>query len=373
MMGASTAAFTSVSLLCPRGPRSTKRGAWVCSAAEAHSSASGPERRNAPASSGASASPTLTSFERRAGGPLLRRAVNTLQVNIGLTCNQACSHCHVASSPSRKETMSQQVAEQLVKLVANTPSIQTVDITGGAPEMHEQFTYLVESMRALDKVVIDRCNLTVLSLAGMQNLASYLAHHKVKVVASLPCYSKENVDKQRGDAVFEASIAGLQQLNALGYGEQLELDLVYNPSGAFLPGPQAPLEDDYKRILDEMFGIRFNRLITITNMPIKRFRVDLQRSGKLEEYQNLLEASFNPETLGRLMCEGQVHVDYAGRLSDCDFNYALGMAMGVDERACTTVFDLERLDETRGCRIATGSHCFGCTAGAGSSCGGALL
>jgi len=265
--------------------------------------------------------------------------------------------------------MPRSVAERLVYLAGRSDHVGSVDITGGAPEMHEQFAYLVREMRALGLQVIDRCNLTVLSLPGMEQLPDFLAEHRVKVVASLPCYTRETVDKQRGDDVFQQSIAGLRKLNAKGYGARdsgLQLDLVYNPSGAFLPPEQSALEQKYKEELSELFGIEFNRLICIANMPIKRFRTDLKRSHQLEQYESLLRDSFNPATLERLMCVDQVHVSYDGSVHDCDFNYALGLANR------KSVFDIDHLDDLTGRRIQTGSHCFGCTAGSGSSCGGAL-
>lgn len=316
---------------------------------------------------------------------LTRRAPTTLQVNIGLTCNLACRHCHVESSPARKESMSSTVAARLVELARREPALRTVDITGGAPEMHHEFRPLVARMRALGLQVMDRCNLTVLETPGQHDLVDFLAHHRVKVVASLPCYTVENVEKQRGDGVFDASIRALQKFCAAGYGQPgsgLELDLVYNPGGPTLPPPQKSLEDDYRRELSRAFGVTFTNLVCITNMPIKRFADDLLIQDRLEEYMQLLVGSFNPDTVDSVMCRDMVHVAWDGRVYDCDFNYALDMILplskGMREGAVLpmpnglTVFDIERLGDLTGKTIRTGHHCYGCTAGSGSSCGGSL-
>eukprot|EP00186_Timspurckia_oligopyrenoides_P004625 CAMPEP_0182449784 /NCGR_PEP_ID=MMETSP1172-20130603/36653_1 /TAXON_ID=708627 /ORGANISM="Timspurckia oligopyrenoides, Strain CCMP3278" /LENGTH=266 /DNA_ID=CAMNT_0024647159 /DNA_START=333 /DNA_END=1133 /DNA_ORIENTATION=- len=266
--------------------------------------------------------------------------------------------------------MSRAVANRLVDLLKASPGIKVLDITGGAPEMHQEFVHLVKSARQFGIQVIDRCNLTVLSLPGMESLPEFLASNKVKVVASLPCYTKETVDKQRGDDVFEASIHGLRLLNQVGYAQpdsDLELDLVYNPSGAFLPPPQEVLEKQYHDELQTLFGIQFNALLCISNMPIKRFRQDLKKQGKLTEYQQLLENAFNPSTLDNLMCVSQVHIDHNGSLFDCDFNYALNMPIG------PSIFNIESFQQLNALQIKTADHCFGCTAGAGSSCGGSLV
>lgn len=281
--------------------------------------------------------------------------------------------------------MSATVASRVFELAANAPSVSTVDITGGAPEMHAQFRPLVTQMRSLGLQVIDRCNLTVLEQSGQEDLVQFLAENGVKVVASLPCYTVENVEKQRGDGVFDASIRALLKLNDAGYGRQgsgLDLDLVYNPGGPSLPPAQESLEKDYRRELRRAFGIEFSNLICITNMPIKRFADDLLMGGHLQEYMELLVASFNPETVDSVMCRDMVHVAWDGRIYDCDFNYALEMTLPVSKkkREATllpmpeglTVFDVDSLDELTDKQIRTGLHCYGCTAGRGSSCGGIL-
>eukprot|EP00184_Porphyridium_aerugineum_P002702 CAMPEP_0184695258 /NCGR_PEP_ID=MMETSP0313-20130426/2954_1 /TAXON_ID=2792 /ORGANISM="Porphyridium aerugineum, Strain SAG 1380-2" /LENGTH=388 /DNA_ID=CAMNT_0027153689 /DNA_START=171 /DNA_END=1337 /DNA_ORIENTATION=+ len=326
--------------------------------------------------------------------------ITTIQVNIGLTCNQACTHCHVASSPARKETMSRAVADKVLDLLASSPHITTLDITGGAPEMHDQFTYLVTEARKLQKHVMDRCNLTILNTPGMENLANFLATHQVHIVASLPCYTSANVNAQRGDSVFEESILALQKLNALGYGHPgtgLLLDLVYNPVGPFLPPNPTKLEVDYKQSLRKDFGIVFNSLYTITNMPIKRFLQDLKTRpdvavtdtdgnvvssmSAVDAYQDLLVRSFNPQTIGKLMCQTQVHVAYDGTIYDCDFNYALDLPSRLGnsdssvENEGRNVLEYESVSEivARNPCVVTAKHCLGCTAGVGSSCGGALI
>ena len=316
-------------------------------------------------------------FERalasHALAPVRRGRVTTLQVNIGLRCNLACHHCHVESGPRRSEAMGRAGAERVLELLRRNEGIELLDITGGAPELNEQFRFLVQGARALGRRVIDRCNLTVLFEPGQQDTAAFLAAHEVEIVASLPCYTRENVEAQRGRGVFPASIEALRLLNGLGYGKpgsRLRLDLVYNPGGPFLPPEQSELEARYQRELREQFGIEFHRLITITNMPIKRFAHDLRRSGLESEYLSLLESHFNPATLPELMCRSLVSVDHAGRLYDCDFNQALGIGIPAREQ---TIWDVDDLSDFAGREIATAAHCLGCTAGAGSSCGGALV
>jgi radical SAM/Cys-rich protein len=305
--------------------------------------------------------------------PALRRGrPDTLQVNLGYRCNQSCSHCHVNAGPSRTEMMDPATIA-LVPAVLQARDITTLDLTGGAPELHPGFRGLVEQARGLGVAVIDRCNLTILSEPGQDDLARFLASQGVTVVASLPCYSAGNVDRQRGDGVFARSIAGLRQLNALGYGAEgsgLELDLVYNPQGPSLPPPQAALEADYRRELAEHFGIRFNRLYTITNMPIQRFAAVLHQQGQLESYLDLLRASHNPANLSQVMCRSTLSVDWQGFLYDCDFNQMLGLAAGGRSPRPHLRQLLEH--DPSGEPIAVADHCFGCTAGAGSSCGGAL-
>ena len=321
--------------------------------------------------------PAFTDVLRDHGlGPLLRAPVKTLQVNVGRLCNMACHHCHVEAGPRRTEIMPRRVAERVVELVAANPDVEGVDLTGGAPELNPSFRRLVTEIRKLGREVIDRCNLTILFEPGIQDLAEFLAAHQVHVVASLPCYQAENVEKQRGRGVFDKSIEALQRLNALGYGRSgspLRLDLVYNPVGAFLPPPQARLEARYRDELRRLFGIEFHRLFTITNMPIKRFAHFLDRTGQHEAYMGLLVNHFNPGTVRELMCRTLLSVGWDGRLFDCDFNQMLEIELGAaGETSARTVWDITSLDDLTGRPIATGSHCFGCTAGSGSSCAGAL-
>ncbi|HET7106254.1 MAG TPA: arsenosugar biosynthesis radical SAM (seleno)protein ArsS [Candidatus Acidoferrum sp.] len=305
---------------------------------------------------------------------LLRAETATLQINVGKLCNQACHHCHVDAGPKRTEIMPADIAHRVMELLAASPSISTVDITGGAPELNPNFRWLVEESQRLGRHVIDRCNLTVLLEETQQDLAEFLAEHRVEIIASLPCYTAENVNKQRGKGVFEKSMDALRKLNGLGYGlpdSDLKLGLVYNPVGASLPPPQVRLEADYKQHLREEHGIEFHQLMTITNMPIHRFEEDLQRQGKHDAYMELLRKNFNAATLHGLMCRSLVSIGYDGRLYDCDFNQMLDM--GLEQAgSAATVWDVESFTGWAGRRIATGGHCFGCTAGAGSSCTGAL-
>ena len=303
---------------------------------------------------------------------LLALRIDTLQVNVGKLCNQTCTHCHVDAGPTRSEIMTRETADAVLDAVRRHPELRTVDITGGAPEMNPHFEYLVEQCRAMGRHVVDRCNLTVFFVRDKQHLPKFLADHHVEVIASLPCYLEENVDQQRGKGVYGRSIEALRLLNALGYGHEgtgLTLNLVYNPPGPKLPPPQAALEADYRDELAKRFGIRFNRLYTITNMPISRFLDDLHRSGQHEAYMETLITSFSPASVDGLMCRSLISVNWNGRLSDCDFNQMLDLP--VEETAPQTIheFDLARL----ACRrVVTGVHCYGCTAGAGSSCGGAI-
>jgi len=304
---------------------------------------------------------------------LLRRPVTTLQVNITLRCNLACHHCHVESSPKRKEAMDERTLGRVLELLAASPKVRTLDITGGAPEMHPGFRELVRGARELGIDVIDRCNLTILYEPGHEDLAEFLAEQGVIVVASLPCYSKENVEAQRGRNVFDRSIEALRRLNRLGYadpGGELRLDLVYNPLGPSLPPAQKELESTYRTELWDLFEIRFNQLYTITNMPIKRFGDQLRRRKQYSEYMSLLVNHFNPGAADAVMCRDLVSVAHDGRLYDCDFNHALGMPL---LGAATTLWELDSLEELEGQPISTAVHCFACTAGAGSSCGGALV
>jgi radical SAM/Cys-rich protein len=309
-------------------------------------------------------------------GELHRGRVTTLQVNVGRLCNLACHHCHVEAGPKRTEVLTAAVGERLLELLAASPEVEVLDLTGGAPEMNDSFRHLVTGARQLGRRVIDRCNLTVLLEPGKEDLAEFLAAERVAVVASLPCYTTDNVDRQRGRGVFEGSIEALRRLNALGYGQAnsaLRLDLVYNPLGPSLPPDQAQLERDYKRELSEHFGIDFHHLLTITNMPIRRFADQLARLGRRESYQALLVNHFNPATVTGLMCRSQVSVDWSGSLYDCDFNLMLGLPLPADNTGPRrTIWDVSSLDPLSGTTIATASHCFGCTAGAGSSCSGSL-
>jgi radical SAM/Cys-rich protein len=322
--------------------------------------------------------PNFTAVLAENGLPELRRAaLNTLQVNVGKRCDLACHHCHVEAGPKRSEAMDARTAARVIEVLAAHPELTTLDLTGGAPELNESFRDLVRAARALGREVIDRCNLTVLFEPGQEDTAEFLAEHGVKVVASLPCYTRANVDAQRGKRVFERSIAALRRLNALGYAEPgrgLALDLVYNPLGPSLPPDQGVLEATYRAELYELFGIAFDHLATITNMPIKRFAHALERDGRDAEYMGLLVNHFNPGTLPALMCRFLVSVGWDGALYDCDFNQMLELPLGASfaSGGPRTIFELDDLAELEGAPIATDSHCFGCTAGSGSSCGGAL-
>ena len=324
-------------------------------------------------------SPDFEATLREHGRGRLRRDVpRTLQINVGKLCNQACHHCHVEAGPKRTEVMTRTTAERIVDLLAKSDTIETVDLTGGAPELNPSFTFLVERARALGRRVIVRCNLTVLFVAGMERLPAFYREHGVELVCSLPCYTAENVDQQRGRGVFDQSIAALRLLNGLGYGRDgsaLGLNLVYNPLGAFLPPPQAELEARYHDELRQHFGVEFHHLLTITNMPIKRFADQLHRSGRYEEYLGLLVNHFNPRTIDGLMCRTLISMGWEGTLYDCDFNQMLELPLiwrGQPNERPLTGWDVDNLDELVARRIRTGPHCFGCTAGAGSSCGGTL-
>jgi len=306
-------------------------------------------------------------------GSLRRASTVTLQVNVGKRCNQACHHCHVDAGPKRTEIMNDATAARVIELLARNPQLGVLDVTGGAPELAGCFRELVTAARRLGRRVIDRHNLTVLFEDGQEDLALFLARQRVEVVASLPCYGAENVDAQRGAGVFEKSIAALRTLNALGYGRPespLRLDLVYNPVGAFLPPRQDQLEAEYRERLGERFGITFHHLLTITNMPINRFATQLARTGEAERYMGLLVNHFNPATVPGLMCRELVSVGWDGRLYDCDFNQMLELPIGAPRAG--TIWDVDDLAAIDGAAIATGPHCFGCTAGAGSGCGGTI-
>ena len=312
------------------------------------------------------------------GWPELRAesTLKTLQVNVGKLCNQACRHCHVEAGPNRTEVMTAETIEQVLSVVRRL-KIPMLDITGGAPELNPGFRHLVVEARRANAHVIARHNLTVQFTPGMEDLPEFLRDNQVEVVASLPYFQAQETDAQRGSGVFEQSVAGLRRLNALGYGseggaknEMLLLNLVCNPVGAFLPGEQAGIERDFRRELDARFGIRFNHLYTITNMPISRFLHFLHRSGNYEHYMAKLVQSFNPATVEGLMCRSMISVGWDGRLFDCDFNQMLELELA--EAGRPRRIDSLNWSELNSRRIATGSHCFGCTAGAGSSCGGAV-
>jgi radical SAM/Cys-rich protein len=302
-----------------------------------------------------------------------RRALKTLQVNVGYRCNQTCVHCHVNAGPRRVEQMSREVIDDVLAFL-EARGVETLDITGGAPELHPQFRDMVSRGRALGVHVMDRCNLTILNEPGQEDLASFLAAHRVEVVASLPCYLQENVDRQRGKGVFASSIAGLRKLNALGYGIEgsgLVLNLVYNPQGAVLPPAQDQLEHDYKRRLGEAYGIAFNRLFVLTNMPIQRFGSMLVSKGEFGPYMALLRSAYSAGNLESVMCRDLLSVDWRGFVYDCDFNQMLGVPLAWRGKPRFQLRELLHADLT-GNSIAVMDHCYGCTAGQGSSCGGAL-
>ena len=313
----------------------------------------------------------MNRFEQRlndAGLALRRTRLQTLQINVGRKCNQACRHCHVDAGPWRQEMVGPVVAGRIADWIdQHRPPV--VDITGGAPELSESFRFLVERARVTGARVLDRCNLTILEEAAYQDLPHYLALQQVEIIASLPCYTAENVAKQRGQGVFEKSIRALRKLNAVGYGTRLPLHLVYNPAGPALPGPQPELEADYKRELREHFGVVFNQLYTLTNQPIARFAEDLRRMGKWDEYLELLATSFNSATIDGLMCRSTLSVGWQGEVYDCDFNQMLRMQLRNGKPLYLWDVTPEFLEAQR---IQTGEHCFACTAGSGSSCTGAL-
>jgi len=301
-----------------------------------------------------------------------RRKVETLQVNLGYKCNQSCVHCHVDAGPNRTEMMSAEIIDTVINYL-QAQDIQVLDVTGGAPELHPRFRDLVKAARKQSRHVIDRCNLTILEEPGHENLASFLAYHQVEIVASLPCYLEKNVDKQRGKGVFRQSISALKRLNALGYGKNyphLKLTLVHNPQGAELPPSQQSLEEDYHKLLAE-HGVTFNHLFTITNMPIKRFGSILISQGKFEEYMQLLRDSYIAENLDSVMCRSLVSVDWRGYVYDCDFNQMLGLSMTYKDQIRTRLSELMGVNLEKN-EIVVADHCYGCTAGQGSGCSGAL-
>jgi radical SAM/Cys-rich protein len=306
--------------------------------------------------------------------PIRRRAVETLQVNLGYTCNQSCVHCHVDAGPKRTEQMSRETIDLALEVLA-AKDIRTLDVTGGAPELNPHFRDLVRAARARKVHVIDRCNLTILFEPGQEDLADFLAANEVEIVASLPCYLEDNVDRQRGKGVFDKSIGALRRLNALGYGDdaRLPLSLVYNPQGPSLPPDRAKLETDYRRQLGERFGIVFTRLYTLANMPIARFGSTLISKGQFHDYMALLRSAHREENVEHVMCRTLVSVDWQGYLYDCDFHQMLGLALREGGRGHRRLHleDWLKLDLADN-PIVVADHCYGCTAGQGSSCGGAL-
>lgn len=304
---------------------------------------------------------------------LQRGKLETLQVNLGYLCNQQCQHCHINAGPNRTEVMGADSVSAVLRFLEHNP-IRQLDLTGGAPELNPHFRELVSRARELGVTVIDRCNLTILEEPGQETLAAFLAEQQVQVVASMPCYLEENVNGQRGKGVFDASIRGLQQLNALGYGDPgsgLELNLMYNPTGPFLPPSQESLAEDYRRVLGEQYGIRFNQLLTLVNMPIQRFGSMLVSTGQFDDYMQLLRDSFAQTNLPQVMCRNLISVDWQGRVYDCDFNQILALPLLDNGKAPRHLSEINAR-KLEGNPIAVADHCFGCTAGQGSSCGGAL-
>ncbi|MDB9315794.1 arsenosugar biosynthesis radical SAM protein ArsS [Spirulina sp. CS-785/01] len=323
----------------------------------------------------------ITPFTQKLNGALSKQEITVLQINLGRRCNLACTHCHVEAGPKRTEELSPEVCEQLVDLIHRFPQIQTVDLTGGAPEMNYGFKPIVEAARATGKEVIVRSNLTIFFEPGFEDLPEYLAQHQARVVASLPCYLEANVDRQRGAGVYNHSIHALQRLNGLGYGHNpnLILDLVYNPplptqERFNLPPNQQKLEKDYKAYLDEHFDIQFNHLFTITNLPIGRTKQYLERRELVEPYTQFLEENYNPATVDHLMCRNELSIDYLGNVYDCDFNQMEGIPAKLSNGEVLTVgylLEKNNLDVIQ--EVQTAKYCYGCTAGCGSSCGGSLL
>ncbi len=305
--------------------------------------------------------------------PLRRGRLETLQVNLGYLCNQQCLHCHVNASPHRKEIMRRETIDEVLAFLARS-SVRTLDLTGGAPELNPDFRYLVTRAREQGVRVMDRCNLTVLAEPGQEDLADFLAAHEVEIEASLPCYLQENVDSQRGKGVHERSIAGIRRLNELGYGKPgsgLVLNLVYNPTGAFLPPPQQQLEADYRRELGQRHGVVFNHLLTITNMPIQRFGSTLISKGEFDDYMKLLKQAHRDVNLDTVMCRSLISVDWEGHVYDCDFNQMLDLPLRTGQGGKRHIRDL-RAEALPGTAVVVADHCYGCTAGCGSSCYGAL-
>ena len=307
--------------------------------------------------------------------PAIRRGrLDTLQVNVGYRCNQSCVHCHVNAGPTRTEEMSRETVLDIIAFL-NTAKIRALDVTGGAPELNPHFRMLVSAARDMGIRVMDRCNLTILEQPGQENLAKFLADHQVEIVASLPCYLEDNVDRQRGKGVFDASIRCLKQLNALGYGKpgtELTLNLVYNPQGPVLPPAQGPLEHDYRKRLSESYGIAFNQLYVLANMPIQRFGSMLISKGQFEQYMDLLKNAYQPQNLDSVMCRSLISVDWKGYVYDCDFNQMLGLPLSWKNKPRVHLRELAGAGLEHN-PIVVKDHCYGCTAGQGSSCGGALV
>ena len=315
---------------------------------------------------------TLPRLEQTDFPPIKRGELETLQVNLGYLCNQSCLHCHVNAGPTRKENMQEEVVNDIIRFLEKN-NIKKLDLTGGAPELNPHFRKLVSAAYAMGIHIIDRCNLTVLHEAGQEDTADFLAQHKVEVVASLPCYLEENVDGQRGDGVFQTSIAAIKLLNILGYGIErsgLELNLMYNPIGAQLPPSQQQLEQDYKRELNNRYGIVFNNLFTLTNMPIKRFGSTLISKGEFDNYMNVLKESYQTANLHTVMCRSLISVDWQGYIYDCDFNQMLDLPL-IEEGKKMHLNEVTNSNLNKR-EILIADHCYGCTAGQGSSCGGAL-
>ena len=316
---------------------------------------------------------TLPRLETSDFPAIRRNRVETLQVNVGYRCNQTCLHCHVNAGPTRTEEMDRRTMLDVLDFLKSS-GVKTLDVTGGAPELNPHFRFLVTSARDLGVHVIDRCNLTILEQSSHEDLAQFLTDHEVEIVASLPCYLEKNVDAQRGNGVFEASIRSLRLLNRLGYGQprsSLTLNLVYNPQGPVLPPAQAQLEDDYRQHLGDEFGIVFNQLYVLTNMPIQRFGSTLISKGQFEPYMDLLKNAYQAKNLESVMCRSVLSVDWRGYVYDCDFNQMLGLPLNRKNRPRTHIEQLIG-DDLTGNSIVVKDHCYGCTAGQGSSCGGAL-
>lgn len=324
---------------------------------------------------------TVTPFRQKLGSPLAKQPITVLQINLGKRCNLACTHCHVEASPKRTEELSPEICEQLLELIHRFPQIQTVDLTGGAPEMNYGFKPLVEAARSSGKEVIIRSNLTIYFVDGFEGIPEYCAQHQVRIIASLPCYLEDNVDKMRGKGVYQDSIAAIQWLNRLGYGTDpnLVLDLVYNPtlpskSQFFLPPEQAQLEQDYQAYLQDNFDIHFNQLLTITNLPIGRTKFYLDKKNLTQPYLNFLEANYNASTVEYLMCRHELSIDYLGKIYDCDFNQMENRPAQTARGERLTVQKLLQLGSLDIIQdVQTADYCYGCTAGCGSSCGGALV